>query len=299
MTALNAADRTVTVRQALSAAAQQLEAAHVDAPHLAAETLLAHALDFSRTQVLARLEQPMAANQLTHYQTLVDRCESGEPLAYVLGHREFYGLDFQVDPRVLIPRPETELLIETALAIVKAQAGQTACTIADIGTGSGAIAITLALHLPQARLIATDISPEALDVAAENARRHGVAQRIEFKVGDLLTPLQAPVQLITANLPYVRSKEWAHLAHTIREHEPALAFNGGADGLQLVSQLLGEAPRCIQPGGSILLEIGAAQGDAAHELARDFFPTAAIEVKADYAGLDRLLIISTQTSAAA
>jgi len=282
----------------LHAAAQTLEAVDVDAPRLAAEALLAHALGLSRSRVLARLQQPLAPNQLSDYQTLITRCASGEPLAYILGHREFYALDFSVDPRVLIPRPETELLIDTAIELARARAGDAAYRIADIGTGSGAIAVTLAVHLPHAHLVATDVSPDAITVAAFNASRHNVADRIEFRVGDLLDPLDAPVDLIAANLPYVRSSEWAYLSKSILHHEPALAFNGGSDGLSLVSRLLHSAPRALRPGGSILVEIGAAHGEAALELAHDVFPNADARIRTDYAGLDRLLVVRTTRSAA-
>ena len=285
------ASRLVTVRQALSDAARALEAAQVDAPRLSAEALLSHTLDLSRGQLLARLSETLPAGRRTRYQSLVDRCASGEPLAYVLGHHEFYGLDFCVDPRVLIQRPETEILVETAIELAGPPASDV--RLADVGTGSGAIAVTLAVRLPQARIVAVDISPDAIAVAQANAQRHGVVDRIEFRVGDLLTPLRAPVDLIAANLPYVRSREWAFLATSIRRHEPAVAFNGGDDGLALVGRLLRDAPRALRPGGSILLEIGASHGEAAVEHARDTFPNAHIAVKTDYAGLDRLLVIRT------
>ena len=287
------ADPDVTVGQALRAAARRLNAARLDSPRLAAEALLAHTLNLNRAQLLARLERPLHIDQLGSFQTLVDRCESGEPLAYVLGHREFYALDFLVDRRVLIPRPETELLVETAIHIASARSGTrtTAHSIADIGTGCGAIAVTLAVHLPHTRIMATDISPEAVDVALQNARRHGVADRITFQIGDLLQPIDAPVDLIAANLPYVRSTEWAHLAQSIRGYEPAIAFDGGSDGLEMVGRLLREAPGALRPGGCILLEIGAAHGEAALELARDSFPRSDIAIRADYAGRDRLLAV--------
>ncbi len=297
MTTPMAAGPPATLGQTLRVASERLSAARVDAFRLVAETLLSHALGLSRAQLLARLEQPLSFTQLADYQTLVDRCESGEPVAYVLGHREFYGLDFVVDRRVLIPRPETELLIETAIGIARAQQTTVCSTyrIADIGAGSGAIAVTLAMHLPQARVIATDISPGAIEVARENANRHAVADRIEFKVGDLLAPIDAPLDLIAANLPYVRNAECVYLARTIRDYEPAVALDGGSDGLGLVRRLLNDAPRVIRPGGSILLEIGASQGEAAIELARDVFAQRAahIEIKTDLAGMDRLLVIQT------
>lgn len=286
-------EQSVTVGTALHDAAQRLGAARVDAPRLVAEVLLAQTLNVGRAQLLGRLEQTLALEQIDGFQTLVRRSESGEPLAYIQGHREFYALDFLVDPRVLIPRPETELLIETAILIARARPESRTgeYRIADVGTGSGVIAVTLAVHLPFARIVATDISPDAVAVAAENACRHGVSDRIEFRVGDLLAPVDAPIDLLAANLPYVRSKEWQHLALSIRGHEPAIAFNGGTDGLHLVSRLLRAAPRVVRPGGSLLLEVGAAHGEASIELARDCFPQAHIAVAADYAGRDRLLVI--------
>ncbi len=289
------ADRGVTVGKALRAAARRLNAAQVDSSRLVAQALLAHTLELDHAQLLARLERPLPIDQLGSFQTLVERCESGEPLAYVLGQREFYALDFLVDRRVLIPRPETELLVETAIRIARARSEtrMTRHSIADIGTGCGAIAVTLAVHLPSARLTATDISPDAIDVASQNARRHQVADRITFQIGDLLEPIDTPVDLIAANLPYVRSTECAHLAQSIRYYEPAIAFDGGSDGLEVVSRLLRQAPCVLRPGGSILLEIGAAHGEAALELARDCFPHADIAIRVDYAGVDRLLVVQT------
>ena len=285
----------MTASEALQDAARRLDAARIDSPRIVAEALLAHTLSLRRAQLLARPEAPLPRDQITRYQELVGRCESGEPLAYVLGHREFYALDFVVDPRVLIPRPETELLVETAMRIANARPAAQAdeYVVADVGTGSGAIDITLAVHLPFARVVATDISPDAIAVASQNARRHGVAQRITFKVGDLLEPIEPPVDLLVANLPYIRTDEWKHLARSIRRHEPAIALDGGPDGMHVVSRLLHGAPGVMRPGGSILLEIGASQGIAAAELARDWFPDAGITVAADPAGLDRLLVVHT------
>jgi len=285
----------MTVSAALQDGARRLDAAGVDAPRIVAEALLAHVLGLGRAQLLARPETPLPVDPLTRFHALVARCESGEPLAYVIGHREFYALDFVVDPRVLIPRPDTELLVETAIRLTRARpAGQDGdYVVADVGTGSGAIAVTLAVHLPFARVIATDVSPGAIAVASQNARRHGVAGRITFKVGNLLEPLEPPVDLLAANLPYVRTGEWRHLARSIRDHEPAIALDGGPDGMHIVSRLLRDSPGVMRPGGSILLEIGAAQGIAAAELACDWFPDAQISVATDPAGLDRLLVVHT------
>ncbi|HKZ82276.1 MAG TPA: peptide chain release factor N(5)-glutamine methyltransferase [Anaerolineae bacterium] len=301
---MTAGGAATTVSAALQDAARRLDAARTDAPRIVAEALLEHVLSLGRAQLLARPETPLSLDQLSRYQALVGRCTSGEPLAYVIGHREFYALDFVVDPRVLIPRPETELLVETAIRMagprlplsgagVRPAAQEGGYVIADVGTGSGAIAVALAVHLPFVRVVATDISPDAIAVASQNARRHGVTERITFKVGNLLESIEPPVDLLAANLPYVRTEEWKYLARPIRDHEPAIALDGGPDGMHVVSRLLHDAPGVMRSGGSILVEIGASQGIAAAELARDSFPDADISVATDHAGLDRLLVVRT------
>jgi release factor glutamine methyltransferase len=269
-------------------AIERLTAAEVDEPRLAAEVVLAHAIDLSRAQLLARPDQSLTPDQLIRAQRDLDRLAHGEPLAYVVGHREFYDVDLLTDARALIPRPETECLIEHAL---KALADHPAPLIADVGTGCGAIAVTLAKHLPRARVIATDLSSDALALAHENAQRIGVADRIEFRKGSLLEPITEALDLLAANLPYIDDKDWPYLAKTIRGHEPKMAFVGGPDGLDLVRGLLRAAPRVTHVDSIILLEIGAYHGDAVTDIAHQNFPRAYVEIKPDYAGLDRLAVI--------
>jgi release factor glutamine methyltransferase len=269
-------------------AIERLTAAEVDAPSLTAEVVLAHVLEIDRAQLLARADGPLTPDQLIRAQRDLERLVHGEPLAYVVGHKEFYDIDLLTDARALIPRPETECLIEHALSVL---ADHPAPLIADVGTGSGAVAVTLAKHLPRASLIATDISPDAVDLARENAQRSGVADRIDFRVGNLLEPIAESIDLLAANLPYIDDKNWPYLAKTIRGHEPKVAFLGGPDGLDLVRGLLRAAPRVTHLDSLILLEIGAYQGDAVTEIARQHFPRAYIEIKPDYAGLDRLAVI--------
>lgn len=284
---------------ALSAAAQQLAQADVDSPRLAAEVLAAHALGLARAQLAtsdAPIPQPL-------FQALVDRCASGEPLAYVVGHKAFYDLDLACDPRALIPRPETELLVETILNFkpTRSSAAQawaldvSTPSLVDVGTGTGCIAVTLAAHWPGARVYATDVSPEALALARYNAERCGVSERIVFLQGDLLAGLPGPVHVIAANLPYVTTAEWEALPRSIRLHEPRLALDGGADGLDQIRRLLApaEAPAYLLPGGVLVLEIGSTQGPAAAQLVRAAFPAARVQVKQDYAGLDRLVVAET------
>jgi release factor glutamine methyltransferase len=269
-------------------AIERLTAAEVDEPRLTVEVVLAHALEVSRTQLLTRADEPLTPEQLIRAQRDLDRLANGEPLAYVVGHKEFYDVDLLTDARALIPRPETECLIEHAL---QALADHPAPLIADVGTGCGTIAVTLAKHLPRARVIAADLSTDALALARENAQRLGVADRIEFRAGSLLDPITESLDLLAANLPYIDDKDWPYLAKTIRGHEPKMAFVGGPDGLDLVRGLLRDAPRITHLDSLILLEIGAYQGDAVTEIARQHFPRAYIEIKPDYAGLDRLAVI--------
>lgn len=278
----------IEARQALAQAGRALENAGVDSPRLDAELLLAHVLEANRAAVLTRPDRRLTPKQLTSYRYLVERRAAREPLAYILGCREFFGLDFAVDPRVLIPRPETELLVEEALRLVRPKPSP---LLADVGAGSGAIAVSLAVHLPQATVYALDDSPGALAVTAENARRHGVDARIHCLHGNLLASLPEPVDLVTANLPYVAAPEWEDLAPEIRHYEPRAALDGGPDGLALIRGLLGAAAPHLRLQGAILLEIGAAQGQAVTALAQRHFPSAQIGLRHDYAGLDRLVVV--------
>lgn len=279
---------TQTLYQLLQTITARLTEADVDAPRLTAEVALAHALGITRSQLLAQPDDPLTPGQVERAQRNLDQLVNGEPLAYVVGHREFYDVDLLTDARALIPRPETECLVEYAIQIMRRRP---APLIADVGTGCGAIAVTLAKHLPQARLIATDLSAAAVDLARANAQRIGLAARIDFRVGSLLEPITESLDLLAANLPYIDDKDWPYLARTIRGHEPKMAFIGGPDGLDLVRALLRGASRVLHAGSVILLEIGAYHGDAVTEIILSNFPQARVEIKPDYAGLDRLAVI--------
>jgi release factor glutamine methyltransferase len=281
----------IEVHQAVREAVQALEAEGVESPRLEAELLLAHAVGKNRAWVLAHPERPLTPKEVTRFRDLAVRRAGHEPLAYLVGHREFFGLDLAVDPRVLIPRPETELLVERALALAR-QLPQPAL-VADVGAGSGAIAVALAVHLPAATVYALDEAPGPLAVTAANARRHGVDSRVRCLQGDLLAPLPEAVHLITANLPYVGSEEWEALPPEIREHEPRAALEGGPGGLEVIRRLLVTAAPHLRPGGAILLEIGARQGPAARALASEHFPQAQVELLQDWAGLDRIVVVQT------
>ena len=278
---------------ALAQASIHLANQDIESPQLDAELLLAHLLETNRTAILAWPEQQLTPEQLTRYRNLVARRGNREPLAYILGYREFYGLELVVDPRVLIPRPETELLVERALEIASQMASPS--HIADVGAGSGAIAISLAVRLPESTIYALDHSPGALEVVTENARRLSVAGRVHCLHSDLLAALPVPVDIITANLPYVTTDEWQELAPEIRNHEPRSALHGGPDGLALIERLLAMAEPNLRPGGAILLEIGAGQGVGATTLAHQYLHQTRVQLVQDYAGLDRLVIIETET----
>ena len=279
----------VRLQAVVQQAIQALQNAEVDEARLNAELLLAYTLGLNRAAILAQPDRQLTPKELTRFRDLVARRVAREPLPYITGHREFFGLDFVVDARVLIPRPETELLVEHALRIARPL--PRLLEIADVGAGSGAIAVTLAVHLPHATVYALDASAGALAVTAENARRHNVAGRVHCGQGDLLAPLAAPVDLIAANLPYVTTGEWTDLLPEIRDNEPRAALDGGPDGLDAIRRLLATAVPHLRPGGVLLLEIGASQGSAVTSLARRCFPAADLQLHRDYAGLDRLVIV--------
>ena len=213
-----------------------------------------------------------------------------EPLAYVLGSREFYGLDFRVTPAVMVPRPETETLVEEALAWARARSAP--ITVADVGTGSGCIVVSLAVHLPDARFLATDVSPAALAVAEENARRHGVAGRVRLLPGHLLEPLPGPVDLVVANLPYIPRGRIDSLQPEVRDHEPREALDGGPDGTDLLRPLLRQAGAYLRPGAALMLEIDEEQGATMAQAARGL-PCGGRPRAPRPAGQDRVLIVET------
>ncbi len=280
----------MTLREALRQAEARIAGASIPDARLEAEILLMHALSLPRAELYARLGESLPPATDALFQGLVGRRLRREPAAYILGRAWFYGIELAVDPRVLIPRPETELLVETALTLVKERFGEAQpCTLADVGTGSGAIAVALALNAPRARVWATDSSPGALGVARFNCHRHGVHDRVTLVAGDLLGPLRRPVDIIVANLPYVKDADLPGLAPEIREFEPRSALAGGADGLDLVRRLLAGAADHLRRRGAVLLEIGLGQGEAAVSAARAHLPGTAVDLVRDFAGIERVL----------
>ncbi len=277
----------------IQATARRLAAVGIDDHRLEADVLWMTALDIDRAQLYARLHDAPADAQAAAAEELTARRLRREPLAYVTGTREFYGLDLTVRPGVLVPRPDTETLVAEAVSVLARRA---APTVADIGCGSGAIAVALAVSLPGVRVHAVDCSPPAVALTRANADRHGVGARVRVYLGDLTAPLPEPVDLIAANLPYVRSDELPTLEPEVSVFEPAEALEGGADGLDLVRRLLREAPARLRPGAAVLLELDPRQFDAARSFAAEAMPAAHARTVRDLAGRERVLVLETETS---
>jgi len=264
-------------------------AALSDTPYLDAQVLLSHVLGRQRVWILAHPSPSLTPRQREDLAQALLRLESGVPLPYVIGHWEFYALDFTITPHVLIPRPETELLVEKALNWLRRHPARRSC--ADIGTGSGCIAITLAKHIPDAKILATDISFRALRVAQGNARKHDVEAQISFLGDNLLAGVTQRFDVVCANLPYVPTPALKTLQ--VYGREPTQALDGGPKGLTVIQSLMEMVPHNLAPGGLILLEIDSSHSLEAARLAQGAFPAAEVRLHADLAGHDRILAIQT------
>ena len=268
------------IKELLGVTRERLSFVGIEEASLEAELLMRHALNLDAVAFLNNHESELPPEQERLIDSLAARRLSGEPLAYITGRREFYGLEFAVNPHVLIPRPETEHLVEKALELAQKIPSP---VIADIGTGSGAIAVSLAVNLPDARVYATDISPEALETARSNAERHKVTSRITFLQGDLAEPLPEPVDILIANLPYVKSCDCAS------SPEPHLALDGGIEELDVIEKLCGGLQGKLKPGGWVLLEIGQGQEKRVKELLAAALPNSSIDTIKDLAGIERVV----------
>lgn len=265
-----------------------------DTPGLDAQVLLARFMEKPRSWVLAHPDESLDPNKLAELERQVARLVGGEPLPYILGTWEFFGLEFDVTPDVLIPRPETELLVEKAIAWLQASCPEIRTkNVVDVGTGSGCIAVALAVNVPEITITATDVSPAALKVARRNAEKMGVAGRITFLESDLFSNPAIPdrVSIIVGNLPYIPTKTMQRTS--VFGREPTLALDGGSDGLDLIRRLLLDSPSRLIAGGLLLIEIEASEGLALLSLASNIFPNASIRLHKDLAGNDRLLEIQT------
>lgn len=282
----------------MSAAGLELNRDPGATPRLDAELLLAHILAASRAELLSRLRETLSPSTQRRFESLVQRRLEHEPVAYLVGEKEFYGLAFYVDPRVLIPRPETELLIDRAIEIVSHRADtlRVNLTVADVGTGSACIAVALSQRLPGATVVALERSMDALAVAQRNLTRHHVGDRVTLLQSDLLTAVHEAMKfdLIVANLPYVSEPEAERLPETVRRHEPVeAALKAGPEGLDLIRRLLAQAPHYLRRRGVVLLEIGWKQGALVRRMAQSTFPAARVHVWPDLAGRDRVVEIDT------
>ena len=272
---------------------QKLESAGIPDARLEAEVMVMNVLRMPRQAIFAEQEREVSEQQQVALDELLKRRYTREPLAYILGQREFYGINVVLTPAVLIPRPESEGLVEHALFMAMMGMESTDLTIADVGTGSGAIAINLAIHLPMGRIFAVDISDSVLDVAAYNIRAHGVGDRVSLAIGDLLDAVPEPLDLIVANLPYIPTDRISTLQPEVQK-EPVLALDGGADGLDLIRRLLAQAENKLKSHGIILLEMDPDQVPVVAELAVQHFPKGSTDVEQDLAGMDRILVIHRQ-----
>lgn len=309
-----------TLREAFLLGREHLRAAGVEYPEVEAEVLLRYALAWegvhpdasplsspwhrgfvqplSRASLYAHWEGPLPERVWRIYRDLLEERARGRPLAYIIGRREFMGLDLLVDERVLIPRPETEVLVE---ALLRRLSSLPRPVVVDIGTGSGAIAVALAVYHQGAELVATDLSGSALEVAEENARRHGVSVRVTFLQGDLLAPLEAlglqgRVDAIASNPPYVPRGLIPHLPASIRCYEPLPALNGGEDGLEHIRRIVQQSPRFLRPGGLLALEVMAGQAEAVEELMEGTGAFQEVEAIADLAGIPRVVVGTVEPS---
>lgn len=281
----------MTIDEALHKASKTLAAHLFEEASLEAEILLMHVLSVDRAKFYTLLGEELSEGDAEVLAQLVNRRLTNEPVAYIVGHREFFGYDFYVASGVLIPRPESELLVEETLDFVRGHFPEEDPIIAEIGTGSGAIAISLALLLPKAKIYATDISASALEIARVNCERHRVQDRVHLLEGDVLAPLPEPMDIIIANLPYIGDAELNELDDEIKMFEPLEALAGGGDGLDRVRQLLVKVGEKLRPEGLILLEIGYVQRGAAASLRLLLPPVASVELVKDLGGRERVLKI--------
>jgi len=279
---------SATIRSAITEGAATLNKAGVEGPRNEANLLLMHVLDRGRTFLLAHDDEQLSPNHVDQYRALISRRAGGYPLQYLTGHQEFFQLDFEVTPDVLIPRPETELIVEAGIEILRDRAEP---WFADLGTGSGAIAISLLQELPTARAIAVDVSAAALEVAKRNAERHGLIDRLRLIKSDLFSAIGSghPFDLIVSNPPYVPASDLDGLQREVR-HEPQAALDGGGDGLAVIRVLLKDAPGFLKARGHLVFEIGFNQHEAVKTLI-DHSAWELIELRKDLQGIPRTVIL--------
>ena len=284
---------TWTIQKLLNWVTEYLGTKGIDSPRLSAELLLSHILAKKRIELYTQFDRTVTEDQLSRLHNLVKRAGQHEPVAYLVGKTEFYSLELNVTPDCMIPRPETELLVERAIELLRTSSGtQLVC---DLCTGSGCIAIAIAKNCPSARIIASDISDDALKVAAQNVQKHLLDERVALLCGNLFEPLTARLggdrlDLIACNPPYVSAAEYEALDRTVKDYEPRLALWAGADGLDILRRVIEEAGGFLKPGGALMLEIGFSQGRAIKELLEQTGTFAEIRFDKDFQNHDRIAI---------
>jgi len=283
---------TWTIQKLLNWVTEYLTNKGVEAPRFSAELLLSHVLGLKRIELYTQFDKPVAAEQLDQLRDMVKRAGQNEPVAYLTGKTEFYSLELEITRDCMIPRPETELLVQRAVEFLRARDGVQ--FICDLCTGSGCIAVAIAKNFSGARIIATDISDAALAVAAGNVQKHQLAERITLLCGDLFEPLIRPLDvdkfdLIVCNPPYVSSAEYDNLDKNVKDYEPRLALHAGEDGLDIYRRIVEKIDQFLKPGAGLMLEIGYAQGPAVRELLEQTSAFAEIRIEKDYHDNDRIV----------
>lgn len=280
-----------TIQRLLSWITDYLTQKNVDSPRLSAELLLADVLAMKRIELYMHFDKPVEQAKLDTLRDLVKRAGEQEPVAYLVGRSEFYGMDFEITRDCLIPRPETELLVERAVEFLRQRTGKQ--FVCDLCTGCGCIAVAIARNYPDCLVLASDISPVALAIAAENAKRHTVLDKIKFLSGDLFDPVIPEIDvnkfnLIVSNPPYVTASEYERLDKNVKDYEPRQALYGGSEGLDIISKVIGQAPSFLKAGGAVMLEIGYGQGQAVRGLFDAAGCFADIKIEKDFHNNDRI-----------
>jgi len=286
-----------TIQKLLSWVTEYFTGKSIDSPRLSAEWLLCYALGIKRIELYTQFNKVVGQEQLLQLHELVKRAGTHEPIAYLTGKKEFYSLEFEITKDCLIPRPETEILVERAIEFLRTRNGEQ--FVCDLCTGSGCVAVAIARNFANCRIVATDISDTALAIAEKNVAKHGLMNRIKLLQGDLFEPViaglgPAKFDLIVCNPPYVSEPDYEKLAPNVKNFEPKSALTAGQDGLDIIKKIIADASRHLKPTGTLMLEIGNEQGNAVRELLNTARYFGAVKIEKDYSNLDRLAVAVTK-----
>jgi release factor glutamine methyltransferase len=286
-----------TIQKLLNWVTEYFTGKGIDSPRLSAEWLLCSVLNLKRIELYTQFNKIVVQEQLTQLHELVKRAAAHEPIAYLTGKKEFYSLEFEITKDCLIPRPETELLVEHAIEFLRTRTGKQ--FVCDLCTGSGCVAIAIARNFANCRIVASDISDAALAVAEKNVAKHGLMNRIKLLQGDLFEPIiaglgPAKFDLIVSNPPYVSEHEYQKLAANVKDFEPKSALTAGQDGLDIIKKIIADAIQHLKPTGTLMLEIGDKQGNAVRNTLEIAGYFDSVKVEKDYSNLDRLAIAITK-----